>query len=530
MPLISVPTETVHSKVVRPDDEPPSITEASHSGTSGFDVGIDTCGFTTDSTVTCDFGYDCTNVGNNRGCCVAGAADCVATIYTQCIDHGQAPNSDGCGQHTLCCPDTKPYCFIYVYSTDTDPGATLTYVECNQSKGFGEMFPFPPELMTATANSSSTETGSSSDSLNPDSATGDSDNSSSHSSKNAGAIIGGVVGGVVFIILTILAAFLLLRYRRRRRQAKLRASIIPLGPARTPHSSTDTSPEAEKDEAQAQAQAVAAVARSKSKSKSKPTSTPTPASPKSPRQKIFRPLSSIHEHPHPPHHLTKTPTPSTTLGRNKSTSAATTSSTRGSFGPNWPLGPTSNNSNPLASHPVDARLKKRLSDSRLGTLSLAQALAIGPEMGMRVGPGTDGPRVRPLNLARTPPPGSRPAPPKTSPGGGGAALKSPRLDFVPVSPIVDRIMGGGSSAAGTGGAAKVEDGVEPVSPIDSDDEEVGEDTQRLSYVSAPSAHFDGDDLVSPVTPHVEGDEDWDDGQVSPRTVSPLESKRGSVAS
>ncbi|KAI1209082.1 uncharacterized protein F4807DRAFT_109439 [Annulohypoxylon truncatum] len=526
MPLISIPTETVHPHVVRPDEEPPSTTEATNLGTSGFDVGIDTCGFTTGSTVTCEFGYDCTNVGDYRGCCVAGAADCVATIYTECIDHEKAPNSEGCGQHTLCCPDSKPYCFVYAYSTDSDPDATLTYVECQESEGFGEMFPFPPELMTMTSNSSSTETGSSSDSSSPDSATDEPEPepSSSHSSRNAGAIIGGVVGGVVFILLIILAAFLLLRYRRRRRQAKLRASIIPLGPAKTPQSSTDASPDTEKDQAQAQAQIVAAPARSKSKSK--PTPTPTPTSPRAARKNPFRPLSSIHEHPPtvPPSTTLATPTPSTTLGRNKSTSAATTtSSARGSYGPNWPLGP----SNPLAAHPVDANLKKRLSDSRLGTLSLAQALAVGPGMGM----GMEASRVRPLDLGgttrtRTPPPGSRPAPLK-SPASVGGGLRSPRLDFVPVSPIVGRIGDGGGAKSAGGGA-----GAEPVSPIESDDEGGGEDTQRLSYVSAPSAHFDGDDLVSPVSPHVGRDEDGDSdgGRVSPRTVSPLESRRGSEAS
>ncbi|KAI0889810.1 uncharacterized protein GGS22DRAFT_4257 [Annulohypoxylon maeteangense] len=516
MPLISIPTETVRTNVVRPDEGPPSTTEASQYGTSGFDVGIDTCGFTIESTVTCDFGYDCTNVGGHRGCCVAGAADCVATIYTECINHDKTPTSDGCGQHTLCCPGSKPYCFVYAYlSTSSTTEATLTYFECNESQGFGEMYPFPPELMTETANSSTTETGSGSDSPSLDSPANSPEHSSSRSSRNAGAIIGGVVGGVVFIILIILSAFLLLRYRRRRHQAKLRASIIPLGPAKTPHSSTDTPPEAEKDQDQDQVPAETITA-TQPKSKPVPILTPTP--PKTARQKLFRPLSSIHEHP--------TPTPSSTLSRNKSTSSAMPSSaSRGSFGPNWPLGPGPN-SNPLSSHPVDANLKKRLSDSRLGTLSLAQALAVGPDMGAGIGMGmgvgremgVGNGRVRPLNLSRTPPPGSRPAPPK-SPRGAGLAVQSPRLEFVPVSPIVGRIT--------DSGVGDRDEEVDPVSPIESDDEGGGEDTQRLSYVSAPSAHFEGDDFVSPVSPRVV----WDgDGDVSPRTVSPLGSQRGSVAS
>ncbi|KAI1096061.1 hypothetical protein F5B19DRAFT_217182 [Rostrohypoxylon terebratum] len=528
MPLISIPTETLHPHVFDPDEEPPSPTEASHTGTSGFDVGIDTCGFTTGSTVTCDFGYDCANVGGNRGCCVAGADDCVATIYTECIDHEHVPNTDGCGQHTLCCPSSKPYCFVYAYSTESDPGATLTYVECNESQGFGKLFPFPPELMTPTSNTSASATDSPIDSPDSGSPAGESDHSSPHSSRNAGAIIGGVVGGVVFITLVIIAAFLLLRYRRQRRHEKPCASIIPLGPAKTPHSSEDTSPDTEKYQDRARAQATAVAASSNPK----PSTTRSPTSPRTARHKLFRPLSAIREHPHP-HSTTggfinlATPTPSTTLGRNKSTSAATTSSSRGSFGPNWPLGPR----NPLTVHPVDANLKKRLSDSRLGTMSLAEALAAGPGLGVRglgsgLGAGMGGrgeaPRVRPLSLSRTPPPGSKPAPPKSP----GVALRSPRLEFVPVSPIVGRIEEEGVGGRGVG--------AEPVSPIGSDDGAFEDDTQRLSYVSAPSADFDGDDLVSPVSPRHgrDGDdeEEEDEGQESLRTVSPLESRRGSVVS
>lgn len=74
-------------------------------------------------------------------------------------------------------------------------------------------------------------------------------------------------------------------------------------------------------------------------------------------------------------------------------------------------------------------------------------------------------------------------------------------------------------------------GEEPVSPIDSDDAGFEGDAQRLSYVSAPSANFDADDLVSPVSPrHGRDDDDEDEGQESLRTVSPLESRRGSVVS
>lgn len=84
---------------------------------------------------------------------------------------------------------------------------------------------------------------------------------------------------------------------------------------------------------------------------------------------------------------------------------------------------------------------------------------------------------------------------------------------------------GGDAATGAGaGAEDTEREREPVSPIESD--EVEEDLQRSSYVSAPSAYSALDGLVSPVSAgEVEGN--GDDGDV---TVSPLESRRGSLDS
>ncbi|KAI1107906.1 hypothetical protein F4804DRAFT_4296 [Jackrogersella minutella] len=478
MPFISFPTETVRTHEVRPDEQPPSMTMASDLGTSNFPMGMDTCGFTTASTITCDYGYQCTDVGNHRGCCVAGADDCIATIYTDCIDNSRAPDIADCGLHTLCCPDTKPYCFTYAFSTTEDPGVTFTYVECNPSQGFGELFPFPPEL-TMTTDTSTTDSSSSSDSPNPSSPAAE--KPSSHSSRSTGAIVGGVIGGVAFIILAIAVAVLLIRYRRQRHHAALKAAIIPMGPAK---SSADTSASTEKD------QAVTVT-----------TDRGTPT-----RRTRLRPLSTVREQPSPgPGSPTRRSTPAA----------------RRSFGPNWPLGPASN---PLGAHPVDANLKKRLSDSRLG--------ARGPALA------GEAPRVPSLRL---PPPGSRPAP-LTTPR-SGAGLQSPRLDYVPVSPIEGVAFGdgGGRSIDGLGfhgdsaaAAATTHDGnVEPVSPIDSDggeDEEA--DLQRLSYVSAPSAHLERDGIVSPVGPHVvvERVEEEEERAGSPVTVSPLESRRGSVDS
>lgn len=156
-------------------------------------------------------------------------------------------------------------------------------------------------------------------------------------------------------------------------------------------------------------------------------------------------------------------------------------------------------------------------------------------------------RVPMLNL---PPPGTRRPPPKSprssgsTPTSAGVALQSPRLDWVPVSPILGVAFGDGNgngnrrsvgwvddgvgsrgddAATGTGtGTGAVDTEREPVSPIGSD--EVEEDLQRSSYVSAPSAYSALSILVSPVSAR-EAEGDGDDGDV---TVSPLESRRGSL--
>ncbi|OTA85654.1 hypothetical protein M434DRAFT_16088 [Hypoxylon sp. CO27-5] len=528
MPYISVPTETISAHDVLPSQQPPSVTTTSFPGTSSFLLGIDTCGFTTSST------------RSNRGCCLPGDYDCVSTIYTECIDYGEAPNAGACGAHTLCCSDSKPYCFTYAYSTDKDPGATFTYVECNPSDGYGEMFPFPPELAAATT--SATDTSSPS--------TSQPQTSSSHSSSSMGGIIGGVIGGVVFIVFIIVAVALLFRYRQRgRHAATIRASRISAPTLQTPHSSTDISPAAEKEQAQAVAAAAAANKRAN-------------------RRSFLRPLSLIREHPSP----TDSSSPSSPpRARYKHKSAADAAPARQSFGPNWPLGPDPG-SNPLGAHPIDANLKKRLSDSRLGARGLATATAIvigggvptnAAGGGNNSGGGATAGNGRPLRVPvlRLPPPGTKRPPPKSPRSSGGtptsawAALQSPRLDWVPVSPILGVAFGDGGgngngksvtwddeevgprrddvaistgTGAGTGtgtGAGAVNTEREPVSPIGSD-EEVEEDLQRSSYVSAPSAYSALDGLVSPVSPHeVEGD--GDDGDV---TVSPLESRRGSLDS
>ncbi|KAI1761185.1 hypothetical protein GGR53DRAFT_39296 [Hypoxylon sp. FL1150] len=517
MPHISIPIQTVPINV-RPGAQPPSVTTVSLPGTTGFVLGADTCGFTTSSTITCDSGYECSNVGNYRGCCSPGDEGCAATIYMECVDYEDVGYSADCGAHTLCCPQTNPFCFTYAFMTQNEPGTTFTHVQCNPSDGFGEMFPFPPELMTATSAEEPSETNSSAD-----------DDSSSHSTPT-GAIVGAVVGSAVLLILIIVAAILLLRRRRlNRRRAALNVSAQS-GTAKTPQSSANDSPSLEKEHAQTAA--AAAMAASKKRT----------------RRSLLRPLSLIREHPSPVEQTTSTP------AREKHKTVAVGSASRRSFGPNWPLG--SPNGNPLGAHPIDADLKKRLSDSRLGARIPDSGVGIG-----RSSSSGQAARVPILQLPTPPPPGTKPAPlplPPRSPrsprisGGSGtptsatAALQSPRLSYVPVSPIeavafgdnadkgVSRALGqiNGDNTATARPRSVTPQTDEPVSPIESDGDrnevgEVDEDAQRLSYVSAPSApgDVDRDELVSPVSPEAGSDAEDDGGNRSLGLVSPLEGSR-----
>ena len=224
-----------------------------------------------------------------------------------------------------------------------------------------------------------------------------------------------------------------------------------------------------------------------------------------------------------------------------------------------------------------------------------------------------GGNVSQLQISPPPPPGSRLAPPPPprsprsslssqphTPNSISAGLQSPRLSYVPLSPMDDAfthrtdygedvntverarspdannsariagtttsrdddaartasaiglaigrapstrsIRGAGMSryVSGSGTAAATATPMsqqDPVSPIEDEDENVNDDdadSKRVSFISAPSVTSDapGDDaLVSPVTPkhhYNRPPSPDDDGAVSPATVSPVESRRGSV--
>ncbi|KAI1805907.1 hypothetical protein F4811DRAFT_513044 [Daldinia bambusicola] len=556
MPLISAQTNTLNTYGVRPGGQPASLTAVNVPGTTDFVLGIDTCGFTTASTVTCKFGYECTNVGGYRGCCLPGASDCASTIYTDCIDHGDISNAAECESQTLCCPSSRPSCYTYWFDDDSGPRDTFRLVDCQTSRGFGILYPFPPELTTTS--DTSTTSARSSEPTSPEQATAESEN---NSSTPTGTIVGAVVGSVAFVAILVIIAIIIFR----RRRSKKDAVAGPPVPMKSAGSSIDTVPTLEKQQRQT------AVGTTE-------TSTPAAIAAKPSRRSFLRPLSMIREHPL----AISYPTPAPASGIRRHKSAAAHHSPRSS---NWPLGPPGN---PLGSHPVDVNLRKRLSDSRLGTRGLAESppgeRAIFAERGhdtIRV-PVLQFPPLPPLP---PPPPGTRPVPPlkptrdydgdgdgggndgddykgtggATTPTTAAAALKSPRLQHVPVSPIMSRVLDGvgphralskgstsaptpvpaSASASGTRRTISSGPSPEPVSPLGSDGQGEGDEEEeggleylpRVSYMSSSaSTTFTAprDELVSPIG----ADEVVSDTEEleSPVTVSPLESRRGSMDS
>ncbi|KAK6954228.1 hypothetical protein Daesc_004194 [Daldinia eschscholtzii] len=375
-------------------------------------------------------------------------------------------------------------------------------------------------MLTSTTSTQSSEP-SDSDQMSAESERG--------SSKSAGTIAGAVVGSVAFVIILVIIATLIFRRHRSKKDAAAKPPVPP----KSADSSINIMPTPEKEQRQ-----TAAV-----------------AAPKPARRSFLRPLSLIREHPLAISNPIPMQAGSLAPGVRRHKSAAAHHSPRS----NWPLGPPGN---PLGSHPVDANLRKRLSDSGLGTHSLESEGGIIAERGqdtLRV------PRILPFALPPQPPPppGSRPVSPlpplkpthesrqmtgtstsTTTPTSAAAALKSPRLSHVPVSPIMSRVLDGigprravskGSSSALASATRPTISSVadpEPVSPIGSDGEEGegGGHAPRLSYLSSLTTDDDRwrDELVSPIGVDEVGSDT--EGPESPVTVSPLESRRGSMDS
>ncbi|KAI0185993.1 hypothetical protein EV127DRAFT_501865 [Xylaria flabelliformis] len=418
---------------------------------STFALGSDTCGFTTGSTITCDYGNECVNIDSYRGCCATDAIDCNTAIYTNCLDYTEMPNAAMCGPQTLCCPLSKAYCATYGFVTDEQPGATFTHLQCAESPDFGELYAYPPEQETTTESStessiesSSTENITSTLAFDPVEST----NSSSSHSVSSGTIAGAVVGGVIFLLLVIFGVFQFICRQRRQRKENT-------GPSENnaPKPSTEN-PDIDN---------IVSGGRLPS-------------------------LSTTHEQ--------QTHLPLSAFPRDKRRSVSSILR-RSSFGPNWPLGPVNLKSS-LSSHPV-VDLEKRLSPSdpppqpdSIGQTKISMTSALNKnETSSSVAPF--------LTLAVSP-------------------LKATGINN-------KRLIESGLYV-NTGRRSSSHD-LEPVSPLSAPYQ--GNDTredQHSDFMSAQSISHDRiwrevGDSVSPIS--VNGA----DGQVSPLTVSPLESRRGS---
>lgn len=223
-----------------------------------------------------------------------------------------------------------PSCFSYGYistMSDNRPDATLTHVQCHESAGFGEMFPFPPELFTSTTDAAPSPSNATGIEVQPIDGGGDDSSSSSSSSASAGVIAGAAVGVVALLLLIALAVFLIVR-RRRQKKAGLEATGSTMAlPPRDKESGGggDGGADGGGGGGQKQKQRLA------------------------PGMGRLRPLSTIPEQPSP-----ISTRPLSSVGAAAAAAATSTSSRRKSlrrsFGPHWPLG----SGNPLAAHPVSS--------------------------------------------------------------------------------------------------------------------------------------------------------------------------------
>ncbi|KAI1326252.1 hypothetical protein F5Y16DRAFT_237000 [Xylariaceae sp. FL0255] len=506
MPYVLTPTETGYSYRRHDDGGSLGLSAVTSASTdpiqTPFIVGTDTCGFTTGSAITCGVGYQCTNVGDHRGCCVDDADDCISSVYTSCIDYSMMPNAGLCGPKTLCCPATQAFCFSYAFSTSDQPDATFTYVQCATTAGFGEMYPYPPELITETSDSGSAPSSTEGNLSVQPVKTG-----SSSSSAPSGAITGAAVGGVVLVILIITGIVLFTRRRRQQRAERLQSLEAPDAKPASFEPPSDKAKPLDKNKIKLVRGTLFTIQEQSS-----------PSSPS------VSPLS-------PPQ-----------ASDNKRTRPQNP-------GPNWPLGPRRPISprNPLSSHPV--KLEKGQSSNFITN---------------DVSPRNREPRVPTLLAPPTRnPKTSRGLTPATTGSPTTAETQSPRLSYVPVSPL-DKVFGdevnqrlsslgqraesshpslpllniamvGARKQAGTSQLEHDHDPVSPVSPLD--DEDIEAHDQRISFVSAPSeAPGDrylsddetlGEGVVSPISPH-HVNKHVESGEVSPMSVSPTESRRGSV--
>lgn len=438
----------------------------------------------------------------------------------------------------------------HYFTTDDSPGSTYTNVACGTSDVFGQLYPYPPELMlttSAAAHPRNTTTPSSSG-----------NDASDKSSVSTGAIVGAIVGAIILVILLIISTVLIARRKKLQAHLNTSAAAAAMGGGGNRKGS---------------------FISGKNNPDALPAMPSSGDAAEAERRRRLR-LSTIPE--------ALSPTSPTGAASSRRASAILGSrfnrkSARRSYGPDWPLG----SADPLESHPMPPPPppppstqqtpdpEKRMDDEE------PRQTPRGPP------PSAQAPRSIPtLNL---------PTQPTQSPSNGAAAapvpqlevepvspvdddtqsvhispitpdstrvmLTSPRLSYHPVSPMDaafnDEVERRVSRLEGAGPAADRSE--EPVSPIDDNDDDYNGGAHpldnRLSLISVPTrgegnAAANLDEIVSPVSPDDEEDktaeavtakkqnvnndereeeEAQDAGEVSPMSVSPIESRRSSLA-
>ena len=207
-----------------------------------------------------------------------------------------------------------PSCFSYGYLSTAEERAdqTLTYVQCQVTAGFGQLFPYPPEVM-AMATATDNDTPSNEPSLEVQPTDKDSGGTST------GVIIGVVIGAIILIVLGIVAAWLLVRRRRQKAGLERTAAALDMTGTRVHDDKESGGDGTYQQQKQQELKNRPGLGAGR-----------------------LRPLSTIQE---------QQPSP---IASPLSAGAATTSlrdkrkSARRSQGPSWPLG----SGNPLAAHPV----------------------------------------------------------------------------------------------------------------------------------------------------------------------------------
>lgn len=417
----------------------------------------------------------------------------------------------------------------HYYTTEDIPGHTYTNVACGTSDLFGQLFPYPPELMPTT----------SAQPINSTTLSSDSDSTESESRPvPTGAIVGAIVAAIILVIFLITATVCFAR--RKRSQAHLNTSAAKAAAHGGSSRKGGVKP----------VDALPAVVPSGSGGNSEAAEVE--------RKRRLR-LSTIPE--------VLSPTSPTGGGTgNAMFRKSKSKSARRSYGPDWPLG----SADPLESHPMPLPPPPP-PPSAQNTPDPEKSAAAGGEQPQT--PQTPRRSIPTLNLFAASPTAKshkRTASASTTADGGDnlkvspitpdsarVMLQSPRLSYHPVSPMdaafndeVERRVSRLEGAGPTADTNEQNNRSGEVSPIDDDDDDVDARhplDNRLSLISVPTVSEDGarlDDIVSPVSPQEEEheekkaeeeedvtkkeDEVEEAGDVSPMSVSPIESRRSSL--